>query len=157
MVDVREVLAAAVEQLGGEERPGQIAMAEAVAEAMESKRHLLVQAGTGTGKSLGYLVPALLHRDRVVVATATLALQHQLVERDINIAAICANRYKSVILGGGSQHGRATNVDIFYAGVEILAGGNCFLERVEINVDQIDRQNTMLCSRVSVFFIVTQV
>ncbi len=80
---VREVLAAAVEQLGGEERPGQIAMAEAVASAMEDKRHLLVQAGTGTGKSLGYLVPALLHRDRVVVATATLALQHQLVERDI--------------------------------------------------------------------------
>jgi ATP-dependent DNA helicase DinG len=45
--------------------------------------HLLVQAGTGTGKSLGYLVPALLHPERVVVATATLALQHQLVERDL--------------------------------------------------------------------------
>src|SRR5690349_22867433 len=58
-------------------------MADAVAEAMESGQHLLVQAGTGTGKSLGYLVPALLHKDRVVVATATLALQHQLVERDI--------------------------------------------------------------------------
>src|ERR1700759_5586680 len=58
-------------------------MAEAVATAMEDGRHLLVQAGTGTGKSLGYLVPALLHKDRVVVATATLALQHQLVERDI--------------------------------------------------------------------------
>src|SRR3954471_5448113 len=56
-------------------------MAERVAAAMEDKRHLLVQAGTGTGKSLGYLVPSLLHRDRVVVATATLALQHQLVER----------------------------------------------------------------------------
>ncbi|RLV50165.1 ATP-dependent DNA helicase [Nocardioides mangrovicus] len=58
-------------------------MAEAVAEAFERRRHLLVQAGTGTGKSLAYLVPALLHRDRVVVATATLALQHQLVERDL--------------------------------------------------------------------------
>ncbi|HEY0890624.1 MAG TPA: ATP-dependent DNA helicase [Nocardioides sp.] len=58
-------------------------MAEAVAEAMESEQHLLVQAGTGTGKSLAYLVPSLLHKDRVVVATATLALQHQLVERDI--------------------------------------------------------------------------
>ncbi len=58
-------------------------MAEAVAEAMTEKRHLLVQAGTGTGKSLGYLVPALLHDRRVVVATATLALQHQLVERDL--------------------------------------------------------------------------
>jgi ATP-dependent DNA helicase DinG len=80
---VREVLSAAVEALGGEERPGQVTMAESVAEAMEHKRHLLVQAGTGTGKSLGYLVPALLHHDRVVVATATLALQHQLVERDI--------------------------------------------------------------------------
>jgi ATP-dependent DNA helicase DinG len=80
---VREVLAAAVAAVGGEERPGQVLMAESVAEAMESGQHLLVQAGTGTGKSLGYLVPALLHQDRVVVATATLALQHQLVERDI--------------------------------------------------------------------------
>jgi ATP-dependent DNA helicase DinG len=77
------VLAAAVEALGGQERPGQIQMAEAVARAMTSHEHLLVQAGTGTGKSLAYLVPALLHDRRVVVATATLALQHQLVERDI--------------------------------------------------------------------------
>ena len=58
-------------------------MAEAVARAMEQHEHLLVQAGTGTGKSLAYLVPALLHDKRVVIATATLALQHQLVERDI--------------------------------------------------------------------------
>ena len=80
---VREVLGAAVAELGGQERPGQVTMAESVARAMEDKRHLLVQAGTGTGKSLGYLVPALLHEKRVVIATATLALQHQLVERDI--------------------------------------------------------------------------
>lgn len=80
---VRAVLAAAVAAVGGQERAGQIEMAEAVADAMESGQHLLVQAGTGTGKSLGYLVPALLHHDRVVIATATLALQHQLVERDI--------------------------------------------------------------------------
>ena len=71
MPDVKEVLAGAVEALGGEERPGQIQMAEAVARAMKSGEHLLVQAGTGTGKSLGYLVPALLHHRRVVVATAT--------------------------------------------------------------------------------------
>src|SRR6478609_10275320 len=58
-------------------------MAEAVTAAMEGEQHLLVQAGTGTGKSLAYLVPSLLHGDRVVVATATLALQHQLVERDL--------------------------------------------------------------------------
>ena len=80
---VRDVLAAAVAALGGEQRDGQIAMAEAVAAAFAGGQHLLVQAGTGTGKSLGYLVPALLHDERVVVATATLALQHQLVERDI--------------------------------------------------------------------------
>ncbi|KAA1425855.1 ATP-dependent DNA helicase [Nocardioides antri] len=83
---LRATLAAAVEALGGSERAGQIAMAEAVAESMAGSsglRHLLVQAGTGTGKSLGYLVPALHHDKRVVIATATLALQHQLVERDL--------------------------------------------------------------------------
>ncbi len=80
---VSEVLAAAVEALGGQERPGQIEMAEAVGAAFAEHRHLVVQAGTGTGKSLAYLVPALLHDERVVVATATLALQHQLVERDL--------------------------------------------------------------------------
>jgi ATP-dependent DNA helicase DinG len=80
---VATVLTAAVEALGGEERSGQIEMAQAVADAMVEGTHLLVQAGTGTGKSLAYLVPALLHDSRVVVATATLALQHQLVERDI--------------------------------------------------------------------------
>ncbi|HWU22714.1 MAG TPA: DEAD/DEAH box helicase, partial [Nocardioides sp.] len=80
---VRSVLAAAVEALGGQPREGQALMAEAVGTALEGHQHLLVQAGTGTGKSLGYLVPSLLHDDRVVVATATLALQHQLVERDL--------------------------------------------------------------------------
>lgn len=80
---VTDVLAAAVAAVNGTERPGQVQMAEAVTSAMESGKHLLVQAGTGTGKSLGYLVPALLHHERVVIATATLALQHQLVERDI--------------------------------------------------------------------------
>jgi ATP-dependent DNA helicase DinG len=80
---VSEVLAKAVTALGGQQRDGQVQMAGEVAEAMEEGRHLLVQAGTGTGKSLGYLVPAMLHDKRVVVATATLALQHQLVERDL--------------------------------------------------------------------------
>ena len=80
---VADVLAQAVTALGGEQRDGQVQMADEVAEAMQEGRHLLVQAGTGTGKSLGYLVPAMLHDKRVVVATATLALQHQLVERDL--------------------------------------------------------------------------
>jgi len=80
---VREILAEAVSALGGQERAGQVEMAEAVTAALTDEEHLLVQAGTGTGKSLAYLVPALLHEKRVVVATATLALQHQLVERDL--------------------------------------------------------------------------
>ncbi|MFD5556012.1 ATP-dependent DNA helicase [Streptomyces sp. NPDC127068] len=78
-----ELLHAAVTAVGGTERPGQVTMAEAVAEVIDDGSHLLVQAGTGTGKSLGYLVPALAHGERVVVATATLALQRQLVERDL--------------------------------------------------------------------------
>lgn len=80
---LHDVLHAAVARVGGEDRPGQVQMAEAVAAAIETGEHLMVQAGTGTGKSLGYLVPSVLHDQRVVIATATLALQHQLVERDI--------------------------------------------------------------------------
>ncbi|UED86984.1 ATP-dependent DNA helicase [Streptomyces profundus] len=78
-----DLLHAAVVAVGGAERAGQVAMAEAIAQAIEGGEHLLIQAGTGTGKSLGYLVPAIAGGDRVVVATATLALQRQLVERDL--------------------------------------------------------------------------
>jgi ATP-dependent DNA helicase DinG len=81
--DLTPLLDAAVEALGGQTRPGQIAMAKAVAGALDDRVHLLVQAGTGTGKSLAYLVPALAHHKRVIVATATLALQRQLVAHDL--------------------------------------------------------------------------
>ena len=76
---VRSALDAAVDAIGGSPRDGQIEMAEAVANALSDRHHLLVQAGTGTGKSLAYLVPALVHGKIVLVATATLALQRQLV------------------------------------------------------------------------------
>jgi ATP-dependent DNA helicase DinG len=66
-----------------EDRPGQRQMAEAVTNAIAKRRHLVVQAGTGTGKTLGYLVPALLAGTRVVVATATKALQDQLAGKDL--------------------------------------------------------------------------
>lgn len=82
-----DLLAAAVAALGGAKRPGQVAMAEAVTDALEKERNLVVQAGTGTGKSLAYLVPAIRHAqatgNTVIVSTATLALQRQLVERDL--------------------------------------------------------------------------
>ena len=80
---VQEALDAAVVAIGGQAREGQIEMAEAVANALTDRHHLLVQAGTGTGKSLAYLVPAIVHGKKVLVATATLALQRQLVERDL--------------------------------------------------------------------------
>ena len=80
---VRSALDVAVTAIGGQPRLGQIEMAEAVANALNDRHHLLVQAGTGTGKSLAYLVPALVHGKKVLVATATLALQRQLVERDL--------------------------------------------------------------------------
>jgi ATP-dependent DNA helicase DinG len=66
-----------------EDRPGQRQMASAVDGAIRHGRHLIVQAGTGTGKTLGYLVPALLADKRVVVATATKALQDQLATKDL--------------------------------------------------------------------------
>ena len=85
--DVAVLLAAAVAGIGGAERPGQVAMARAVQAAIESGEHLAVQAGTGTGKSLAYLVPAARHAVErgatVVVSTATIALQRQLIDRDL--------------------------------------------------------------------------
>ncbi len=73
--------------MGGSERSGQIEMAGAVAQAFDTGEHLAVQAGTGTGKSLAYLVPAIARAvdtdDPVVVSTATIALQRQLVDRDL--------------------------------------------------------------------------
>lgn len=83
MREVNEALAAAVDAIGGSARAGQIEMAEAIANAITDRHHLLVQAGTGTGKSLAYLVPPVVLGKRVLVATATLALQRQLVDRDL--------------------------------------------------------------------------
>ena len=68
---------------GYEPRPDQVAMARAVAEALEKRRYLVAEAGTGTGKTLAYLVPAVLSGRRIVVSTATKTLQEQLWFRDI--------------------------------------------------------------------------
>ena len=75
---------------GYEPRAEQAELAQAVAESLEAREHLLAEAGTGTGKSLAYLVPALASGRRVVVATATKALQEQLLTKDVPIAARCA-------------------------------------------------------------------
>ncbi|GAA1872964.1 ATP-dependent DNA helicase [Myceligenerans crystallogenes] len=91
MPDIDDLLDLAVGELGGARREGQHQMARAVTAAIESGEHLLVQAGTGTGKSLGYLVPAVRHAvsagEKVVVSTATLALQRQVITRDLPLVA----------------------------------------------------------------------
>src|SRR5215203_6344651 len=110
----RDVLGAAVKAIGGTDRPGQVEMADAIASSLESDHHLLVQAGTGTGKSLGYLAPALLWLirhpgERIVVATATLALQSQLANNDIPAAAaavesVTGHRPQHAILKGRTNY-----------------------------------------------------
>lgn len=102
--EVLTALSAAVEAVGGQRREGQVEMAGAVADALVRRQHLMVQAGTGTGKSLAYLVPGLLHHRRVVVATATLALQHQLIDYDL-----------PRVTGALAEAGAATDDELTYA------------------------------------------
>jgi len=106
-VEVQEALARAVRALpgGGEARPGQAVMADAVADAISRRRHLVVQAGTGTGKSLGYLVPAILSGRKVVVATATRALQDQLAGKDLPfLARHLGRRFRFAVLKGRANY-----------------------------------------------------
>ena len=85
-------------------RPQQGALAEAVALALASGEHLVAEAGTGTGKSLAYLLPALETGQRVVVATATKALQEQLLAKDVPAAARALGRDVDVALLKGRQN-----------------------------------------------------
>ncbi|HEV2360914.1 MAG TPA: ATP-dependent DNA helicase [Acidimicrobiales bacterium] len=90
---------------GGEAREGQVRLAEAVGNSIESGRHLIAQAGTGTGKSLAYLVPAILSGKKVVVATATKALQDQLAEKDLPFLARTMGRtFSFAVLKGRSNY-----------------------------------------------------
>ena len=83
LAKVKAALEIAVAAINGQTREGQIEMAEAVTNSIVDRHHLMVQAGTGTGKSLAYLVPAIVSGKRTLIATATLALQRQLVDRDL--------------------------------------------------------------------------
>lgn len=88
-----------------EERPGQIQMAEEVGQAIGARQHLLVQAGTGTGKSLAYLVPAIVSGRRTVVATATKALQDQLANKDLPFLVDNLGRpFEYAVLKGRSNY-----------------------------------------------------
>ncbi len=93
-----------------EPRPQQLAMAEAVARAIADRRHLLVEAGTGVGKSFAYLLPAieriLRHRrERIVVATHTIALQEQLIDKDIPaLKAVVDGKFSAVLVKGRGNY-----------------------------------------------------
>jgi ATP-dependent DNA helicase DinG len=90
---------------GGEERAGQLEMAAEVARAIAHGTHLVVQAGTGTGKSLAYLAPAAVSGKTVVVATATRALQDQLALKDLPlVAAAVGPRFRWAVLKGRANY-----------------------------------------------------
>ena len=90
---------------GFEDRPVQRRMAEAVAAALEDERPLLVEAGTGTGKTLAYLVPAVLSGKRVVVSTGTRALQEQLIAQDLPLCEAAIGRpVRAAVLKGVSNY-----------------------------------------------------
>src|SRR5438094_5315782 len=89
---------------GFEPRREQAALAAAVERALETGEHLVAEAGTGTGKSLAYLIPALESGQRVVVATATKALQEQLLAYDVPLAAAAVGREVDVAVLKGRQN-----------------------------------------------------
>src|SRR5579862_2801189 len=104
--EVRAALTAVTTALGasGETRPGQVAMAEAVGRAIREQRHLIVQAGTGTGKSIAYLIPAVLSGSKVVVATATKALQDQLATKDLPLVSTALGDVDFAVLKGRANY-----------------------------------------------------
>ncbi|WNM23369.1 ATP-dependent DNA helicase [Demequina capsici] len=111
--EIRELLEAAVAALSGRPREGQQRMAAVVAKALHDGEHALVQAGTGTGKSLGYLVPAVAHaaraKQRIVVSTATLALQRQVYTKDLPMVLdalepVLGTRPKAALFKGRSNY-----------------------------------------------------
>jgi ATP-dependent DNA helicase DinG len=88
-----------------EYRPGQVAMANAVADALSGNNHLLVEAGTGTGKTLAYLVPAIATGKRVIISTGTKNLQEQLFYKDIPfLQSIIPKPFKATYLKGRSNY-----------------------------------------------------
>src|SRR3954449_13479160 len=89
---------------GFEPRAEQATLAAAVEHALAAGEHLVAEAGTGTGKSLAYLLPALESGQRVVVATATKALQEQLLAPDVPAAARALGRRVNVVVLKGRQN-----------------------------------------------------
>src|SRR5438046_6656205 len=94
---------------GYEHRPQQLEMAAAVSRAFEEGKHLLVEAGTGVGKSFAYLLPAIdfavKKKKRVVISTHTISLQEQLIEKDIPlIQSVYPDEFTAVLVKGRNNY-----------------------------------------------------
>lgn len=85
-------------------RPGQLQMAQAVAQGLAEGRRVIVEAGTGIGKTLAYLVPAVVGSHPIIVATGTIALQEQLARKDIPLLARCGLQVSAAVLKGRSHY-----------------------------------------------------
>ncbi|MDD7464973.1 MAG: ATP-dependent DNA helicase [Actinomycetaceae bacterium] len=140
-----DVLRSLVADFGGQSRPGQEQMVQAVAHALENSEHLLVQAGTGTGKSLAYLVPTLLwcarEQRRAIISTATLALQRQIIEHDAPLVAAAVGKIvgrtpKVALLKGWNN----------YACLRKVAGGypedGALISRIEAEYGDVEGTST---------------
>ena len=104
-------------------RPQQVAMAEAIAQAIAQRGQLMAEAGTGTGKTFAYLVPALLSGKRVVISTGTRTLQDQLFNKDLPLVAgaigLVANMISLTLL----VRGRQESLNVRGAFLEVAADG----------------------------------
>jgi len=126
-----------------ESRAGQIQMADAVFRALAEERVVLCEAGTGTGKTLAYLVPALLSGKKVVVSTATRALQEQIFKKDLPLIAkalgktpevalmkglsnyVCKRRYREFLVSeAASQPGKSRRLRLLQTFVETSVSGD---------------------------------
>jgi len=124
-------------------RPEQAALADAVESALDQGEHLLAEAGTGTGKSLAYLVPALLSGQRVVVSTATKALQEQLLAKDVPAAAAALGRVvRCTVLKGRQNYLCRKSLH----GLELLAGAGPALFRTAEDAQEFERLRDWVAS-----------
>jgi len=133
VIDSAPAVGAALQQLAEvlghfESRPGQVAMAQAVAQALDQQTDLLVEAGTGTGKTLAYLVPILCGHKRALLSTATRHLQTQLVQSDIPLALRATGLERTVAV----LKGRSNYLCLHRTGLLRTAGAKSPFQKMEL-------------------------
>lgn len=118
---------------GGEERAGQVEMLRAVAESIEHGPHLVVQAGTGTGKSLAYLIPVVLSGKKTVIATATKALQDQIANTELpHLAAELYSTFDWAVLKGRNNYICRQRVNEYHNDAQMTLAGTAAHDEEEL-------------------------